>query len=180
MSHLVDLLDGMLASADERLAPPGLDMPEHLLHVAAALGEAEQALAALHHEPSPFESMDAARRASDASFAVVEAAAAYWGLAVRLRSRFTGLHAKRAGESLRRGLLVLAERADDPADTNELLGRAGRALGFVAPAVRAAARAEQMRGVGTGADQAIQRFVTVGVLSLLRVATTVQEDGELR
>lgn len=177
---LVDLLDGMLASADDRLAPDGVDIVRHFLLVARRLAEAEAALSALDREPSPFENPDMRLRISAASFAIVEAALAYWGLAVRLRARFTGGHAARAGEPLRQGLRVIARSDHPPADGSELLGNAARALAVVSPAVEAAQHEDHARSFGTHFDGNIQQFVAIGVVSLLRVAVAVQEDSELR
>lgn len=177
---LVDLVDGMLASVDGRLAPGGVDIVHHFLLVARRLAEAEAALGRLDREPSPFENPDMRLRVSGASFAVVEAALAYWGLAVRLRARFTGAHAGPAGEPLRQGLRTLARGDHDPADGSELLGNAARALAIVSPAVEAAQHDDHARSFGTHFDESIQLFVAVGVLSLLRVAAAVQEDSELR
>lgn len=177
---VVDLLDGMLASADGRLAPDGVDVVRHFLLVARRLAEAEVALGRLEHEPSPFENSDERLRVSAASFAVVEAALAYWGLAVRLRARFTGSHANRAGEPLKRGLRTIARSDQAPADGSELLGNAARALAVISSAVEAAQHDEHARSFGTHFDPSIQQFVAIGVISLLRVAAAVQEDSELR
>ncbi|WP_354702329.1 hypothetical protein DSM112329_02686 [Paraconexibacter sp. AEG42_29] len=177
---LWDLLDGMLASADERLAPEGLDMSRHYLLVARRFAETEVALSKLDAEPSPFENQDTRLRVSAATFAVVEAALAYWGLAVRLRARFTGQHARLAGEPLKQGLRHIARNVDDTADGSELLGNAARALAFVSGVVEAAEHAQHARSFGLTYDEAIQRFVAIGVISLLRVAAAVQEDSELR
>lgn len=177
---LVDLLDGMLASADERLAPEGLDMSRHYLMVARRVAEAEVALNRLDHEPSPFENQDRRLRVSGASFAVMEAALAYWGLAVRMRARFTGQHARLAAEPLKQGLTQIARTVDDPADGSELLGNAARALLFVSGVVEASEHAQHARSFGLTYDEPVQQFVAVGVISLLRVAAAVQEDSELR
>jgi hypothetical protein len=177
---LVDLADGLLASADERLAPEGMDMARHFLLVARRLAEAEMALARLDEPPSPFEHSDERLRTSGASYAVMESALAFWGLAVRLRARFTGAHSRRASEPLRMGLRTLARSAELPADGQELLGRAARSLTLSAAAVEAAEHEDHARRYGVRFDDLVEQLVGVGVLSLLAVVAAVQEDSELR
>jgi hypothetical protein len=180
MSRLHDLIEGMLASADDRLAPDGLDVDRHFLQVARRLAEADMALARLDIPPSAFEESNERLRASAASYAVMEAALAFWGLAVRLRARFTGAHARRAGAPLRTGLVNLAAQVDDHDSGPELLGRAARSLAFVSAAVEAAEHEEHARRYGVRFDELIEQLVGTGVLSLLRVAVAVQEDSEAR
>jgi len=177
---LVDLADGLLASAEERLAPEGMDMARHFLLVARRLAEAESALARLDDAPSPFEHSDTRLRTSGASYAVMEAALAYWGIAVRLRARFTGAHARRASEPLRMGLRTLARDAELGLSGQELLGRAARSLALSSAAVEAAEHEEHARRYGVRFDDLIEQLVAVGVLSLLAVVAAVQEDSELR
>lgn len=177
---LVDLADGLLASAEERLAPDGMDMTRHFLLVARRLAEAEAALARLDEPPSPFEHSDERLRTSGASYAVMETALAFWGLAVRLRSRFTGAHSRRASELLRMGLRTLAREVELPGDGHELLGRAARSLALASVAVEAAEHGDHARHYGVRFDDVIEQLVGVGVLSLLAVVAVVQEDSELR
>jgi hypothetical protein len=179
-SALVDLADGLLASAEERLAPDGMDMTRHFLLVARRLAEAESALARLDEPPSPFEHSDERLRTSGASYAVMETALAFWGLAVRLRARFTGAHSRRASEPLRIGLRTLAREVELPCDGHELLGRAARSLALSSSAVEAAEHEDHARRYGVRFDDLIEQLVGVGVLSLLAVVAVVQEDSELR
>jgi len=179
-TSLVDLADGLLASAEERLAPEGMDMARHFLLVARRLAEAEMALARLDEPASPFEPSDERLRTSGASYAVMEAALAFWGLAVRLRARFTGAHSRRASEPLRMGLRTLARSAQLPGDGHELLGRAARSLALSSAAVEAAEHEDHARRYGVRFDDLIEQLVGVGVLSLLAVVAVVQEDSELR
>ena len=179
--RLVELADGLLASAEDRLAPPGMEMDRHFLMVARRLAEAEMALARRDAPPSAFEDSDERLRVSAASYAVMEAALAYWGLAVRLRARFTGGHARRASQPLRTGLTNLAAMDDDAGEVGpELLGRAARSLAFASPAVEAAEHEEHARRYGVRFDELIEQLVGTGVISLLRVAVAVQEDSEAR
>jgi hypothetical protein len=179
-TSLVDLADGLLASADDRLAPEGMDMARHFLLVARRLTEAEMALARLDEPASAFEQSDERLRTSGASYAVMEAALAFWGLAVRLRARFTGAHSRRASEPLRMGLRTLARAAELPGDGHELLGRAARSLVLSSAAVEAAEHEDHARRYGVRFDDLIEQLVGVGVLSLLAVVAVVQEDSELR
>ncbi|MEJ7783682.1 MAG: hypothetical protein WKF96_02690 [Solirubrobacteraceae bacterium] len=176
--RLIELADGMLASAEERLAPDGLEIDRHFLQVARRLAEAEVALARLDDPPSPFEDSDERVRVSAASYAVMEAALAFWGLAVRLRARFTGAHARRASQPLRVGLTNLAAQVDEDEGGPELLGRAARSLAFASAAVEAAEHEDHARRYGVRFDELIEQLVGTGVLSLLRVAVAVQEDSE--
>jgi hypothetical protein len=176
--RLIELADGLLASADERLAPEGLEVDRHFLKVARQLAEAEIALARLDVPASPFEDSDERLRASAASYAVMEAALGFWGLAVRLRARFTGAHARGASAPLRLGLTNLAAQVEDDETGPELLGRAARSLVFAAAAVEAAEHEQHARRYGVRFDELIQQLVATGVLSLLRVAVAVQEDSE--
>lgn len=180
MSRLDDLVEGLLASAEERLAPEGMGIDRHFLMVARRLAEAEIALSRLDEPASPFEESNERLRASAASYAVMEAALAFWGLAVRLRARFTGAHARRASQPLRTGLTNLAARADDHESGTELLGRAARSLAFASAAVEAAEHEQHARRYGVRFDELIEQLVGTGVLSLLRVAVAVQEDSEAR
>jgi hypothetical protein len=179
-TSLVDLADGLLASAEERLAPEGMDMARHFLLVARRLAEAEMTLARLDEPASPFEQSDERLRTSGASYAVMEAALAFWGLAVRLRARFTGAHSRRASEPLRMGLRTLARSAQLPGDGHDLLGRAARSLALSSAAVEAAEHEDHARRYGVRFDDLIEQLVGVGVLSLLAVVAVVQEDSELR
>jgi hypothetical protein len=178
--RLIELADGLLASAEDRLAPDGLDIDRHYLKVARQLAEAEIMLARLDETPGPFEDSDERLRNSAASYAVMEAALAFWGLAVRLRARFTGAHARGASQPLRLGLTNLAAQVDDHEAGPELLGRAARSLVFAAAAVEAAEHEEHARRYGVRFDELIEQLVGTGVLSLLRVAVAVQEDSETR
>ena len=178
--RLIELADGLIASADERLAPDGLEIDRHFLQVARRLAEAEIALARLDEPSSPFEDSDERLRTSAASYAVMEAAQSFWGLAVRLRSRFTGAHARRASQPLRTGLTTLAATVDDHESGPELLGRAARSLAFASAAVEAAEHEEHARRYGVRFDELIEQLVGIGVLCLLRVAVAVQEDSEAR
>ena len=171
------MADGLLSVLDERLAPPGVDIAEHYLLVARKLHDAEVALAQLELEPGPFDTTDRTVRAGDASYALLEAARAYMGFAVRLRSRFTGLHASKAAEPLRAGLRHLA--ADPaPGEARELLHAAAHALVVCSRAAEAAAHPERVRAAGVSLDEPIRYLVSDGVLPILQLAVLVQ-DGEL-
>src|ERR671911_884088 len=126
-SRLMVMADGLLSVLDERLAPPGMGIADHYLHVARKLHDAEVALAALEVEPGPFDTSNPTVKRSDAGYALLEAARAYFGYAVRLRSRATGQHASRAGEPLRAGLRKLAEDVE-PQEARQLLYSAAHAL----------------------------------------------------
>lgn len=171
------MADGLLSVLDERLAPPGVDIAEHYVSVARKLHDAEIALAALEIEPGPFDTTDRTVRAGDASYALLEAARAYMGFAVRLRSRFTGQHATKAAEPLRAGLRNLAADSE-PADARHLLLMAAHALVVCSRAAEIAANPERVRAAGISLDEPIQYLVSDGVLPILQLAVLVQ-DGEL-
>jgi hypothetical protein len=175
--RLVELADGLLASADDRLAPDGLEILHHYLLVARRLAEAEIQLGRLDEPPGPFEEDNERLRVSGASYAVMEAALSFWGLAVRLRSRLTAVHARRASEHLRLGLLNIARQVDDGDGGADLLGHAARSLAFASPAVEAAEHEDHARGVGVRLDWPIEQLVGTGVISLLRVAVEIQESS---
>ena len=100
-SRLVVMADGLLSVLDERLAPPGMSIADHYLHVARKLHDAEIALAALEIEPGPFDlDQPDGQEAATPGYALLEAARAYFGFAVRLRSRVTG-PARRRGQGNR-------------------------------------------------------------------------------
>lgn len=175
--RLIELAQGLLDAADDRLAPPGMGMDRHFLLVARRLAEAEIALARLDEPPSPFEDSDERLRASAASYAVIEAGLAFWGLAVRLRARFTGAHARPASEALRVGLRNLAAAHEEPEAGPDLLGRAARSLVFASAAVEAAEHEAHARRYGVRFEEHIEQLVGTGVLSLLCIASAVQEDS---
>jgi hypothetical protein len=171
------MADGLLSVLDERLAPAGVDIAEHYLQVARKLLDAEIALAALEVQPGPFDTTDRTVRAGDAAYALLEAARAYMGFAVRLRSRFTGQHASKAAEPLRAGLRNLAAEPA-PAEARQLLFSAAHALVVCSRAAEIAAHPEQVRAAGISLDEPIQYLVSEGVLAILQLAVLVQ-DGEL-
>ncbi len=171
------MADGLLSVLDERLAPAGVDIAEHYLSVARKLHDAEIALAALEVEPGPFDTSNPTLRASDAGYALLEAARAYMGFAVRLRSRLTGQHASKAAEPLRTGLRNLAAQSE-PGEARQLLFSAAHALVVSSRAAAIAAHPEQVRAAGISLDEPIQYLVREGVLPILQLAVMVQ-DGEL-
>jgi hypothetical protein len=171
------MADGLLSVLDDRLAPPGADIADHYLSVARKLHDAEVALAALEGEPGPFDTSNRTVRAGDAGYALLEAARAYMGFAVRLRSRFTGQHASKAAEPLRAGLRNLAAESE-PAEARQLLFSAAHALVVCSRVAEIAANPEQVRAVGLSLDEPIQYLVSEGVLPILQLAVLVQ-DGEL-
>lgn len=176
-ARLTDLADGLGTILDDRLAPEGQSVEMHYVSVARHLHDAEVALARLDHEPGPFETDDRLTRANDAGYALLEAARSMMGLAVRLRARLSGQHARRASEPLRAGLVALS--ADPPhGDAEILLMRAAHALVIASPAVQLAANSDAARAVGASADSPIEHMVASGVLSLLQLTLMVQE-GEL-
>jgi len=177
-ARLVDLADGLTSILDERLAPEGADLAHHFLLVARKLQEAEHGVALLCREPGPFDTDDRGVLHSDASYALLEAARAVMGLAVRLRARFTGQHARRASEPLRAGLRALAADPEPGDDARLELLRASHALVQSAHAAEVADRAADARTIGTMLDEPIQHLVAGGVLPLLRLAVRVQE-GDL-
>lgn len=178
MTRLVDLADGLTSILDERLAPEGADVAHHFVLVARKLQEAEHAVAMLFREPGPFDTDDQGVRESDAGYALLEAARALMGLAVRLRARFTGQHARRAAELLRAGLRALAAQSGSDEEPQILLLRAAHALVMSAHACEVAERAADARTVGSMLDEPIQHLVAGGVLPLLQLAVRVQ-DGDL-
>lgn len=171
------MADGLISVLDERLAPAGADIAEHYLGVARKLHDAEIALAALEVEPGPFDISNPTVKASDAGFALLEAARAYMGFAVRLRSRFTGQHASKAAEPLRAGLRNLAADVE-PRDARQLLLSASHALIVCSRVAEIATNPEQVRAAGIALDEPIQYLVSEGVLPILQLAVLVQ-DGEL-
>lgn len=174
-ARLVDMADGLIAVLDERLGPPGSSVAEHYVQVARLLMEAESALASLDSTPGPFDVSDPSIRRSEASYALLESARALMGLAVRLRSRFTAQHAKRAAEPLRMGLRALAADAPD-GDPREHLLSAAHALVVVAHPVEVADKARDASVVGPGLDDAIQHLIAHGVLPILQLAVMVQDE----
>ncbi len=174
-ARLVDMADGLIAILDERLGPAGSTVSEHYVQVARLLAEAESALARLDATPGPFDVADPTIRRSEASYALLEAARALMGLAVRLRSRFTGQHAKRAAEPLRLGLRALAA---DPAegDARDHLLSAAHALVLCAHPVEVADGARDAGVVGAGLDPAMEHLVERGVLPMLQLAVMVQDE----
>ncbi len=176
-SRLIVMADGLLSVLDERLAPPGMSIADHFLHVARMLHDAEVKLAALEIEPGPFDLSNPTVKKSDAGYALLEAARAYFGFAVRLRSRVTGQHASRAGEPLRAGLRKLAEDVE-PQEARQLLFSAAHALIVVSRASEVASNPELARSVGLSIDDPIQYLVSEGVLPILQLAVMVQ-DGDL-
>jgi hypothetical protein len=174
---LMNMADGLLAVLDERLAPAGADIPAHYLTVARSLYDAEAALAQLEIQPGPFDTTNRTVRRSEAGYALLEAARAYMGFAVRLRSRVTGQHANRAGEPLRAGLRALAAEAE-PADAQQLMHTAAHALVICSRAAEIAAHPEHARMAGVSLDEPIQHLVSHGVLPILQLAVQLQ-DGEL-
>jgi hypothetical protein len=171
------MADGLLSVLDERLAPPGMSVGDHYLHVARKLHDAEIALAQLEIDPGPFDLTNATVKKSDAGYALLEAARAFFGFAVRLRSRVTGQHASRAGEPLRAGLRKLAEDVE-PREARQLLYSAAHALIVVSRASEIASNPEAVRAAGVSIDDPIQYLVSEGVLPILQLAVMVQ-DGDL-
>lgn len=171
------MADGLLSVLDERLAPPGMGIAEHYLAVARKLHDAETALAQLEIEPGPFDTSNPTVKRSDAGYALLEAARAYFGFAVRLRSRVTGQHAARAGEPLRAGLRKLAEDVAEQ-DARQLLLSAAHALIVCSRAAEIASHPESVRAAGILIDDPIQYLVSHGVLPILQLAVLVQ-DGDL-
>jgi len=171
------MADGLLSVLDERLAPPGMSVADHYLNVARKLHDAEVALAALEIEPGPFDTSNPTVKKSDAGYALLEAARAYFGFAVWLRSRVTGQHASRAGEPLRAGLRKLAEDVE-PHEARHLLYSAAHALIVVSRASEVASNPEAVRAAGISIDDPIQYLVSEGVLPILQLAVMVQ-DGDL-
>jgi hypothetical protein len=176
-SRLEVMADGLLSVLDERLAPPGMGIAEHYLHVARKLHDAEIALAQLEIQPGPFDVSNPTLKKSDAGYALLETARALFGFAVRLRSRFTGQHATRAGEPLRAGLRKLAEDVE-PQDSRQLLLSASHALIVVSRVSEIASNPEAVRAAGVSLDDPIQYLVSEGVLPILQLAVMVQ-DGDL-
>lgn len=176
-ARLGDMAEGLLSVLDERLAPDGMDIAHHYLHVARRLHDAEAALAQLDREPGPFETVDAAVRSNDASYALLEAARGMMGFAIRLRARLTGQHARAAAEPLRAGLRNLAAEFPE-LEPGELMARAAHALVIASPAAELAERSDAARAVGLTLDLPIQHLVAEGVLSVLQLAALVQ-DGDL-
>jgi hypothetical protein len=174
---LMNMADGLLAVLDERLAPAGTDIPQHYVKVARSLHDAEVALAQLEIDPGPFDLSSRTVRRSEAGYALLEAARAYMGFAVRLRSRVTGQHANKAGEPLRAGLMALAAEAE-PAEPQQLMLIAAHALVICSRAAEIAAHPEHARMAGVTLDDPIQHLVSHGVLPILQLAVQLQ-DGEL-
>ncbi len=128
-------------------------------------------------EPGPFDMSNRTVRASDAGYALLEAARAYMGFAVRLRSRFTGQHASKAAEPLRVGLRNLAAQSE-PGDARHLMLSAAHALIVCSRTAEIAAHPEPVRAAGISLDEPIQYLISEGVLPILQLAVMVQ-DGEL-
>ncbi|MDO9355190.1 MAG: hypothetical protein Q7T55_15945 [Solirubrobacteraceae bacterium] len=183
MSHrLVEVAEGMLALAGSRLAPGGADLPRHYVLTARALAETEFAAHQLYgDEPLSDDPETAAlMRSGDAAYTAMEAAQVFWALALRLRSRATGLHADEAGVPLRESLLELAQDATDLPPGQQGLDAAARALLLAAVVVDLAAdEPQRLRGAPI-VDAAVHQLVEHGVLTLLRVAVAFQEDAGLR
>ena len=99
------------------------------------------------HRAGPFDTTNPTLKRSDAGYALLEAARAYFGFAVRLRSRVTGQHASRAGEPLRAGLRKLAEDVE-PQDARQLLLSAAHALIVCSRASEIASHPESVSGSG--------------------------------
>jgi hypothetical protein len=177
--HLAELADTLVASADERLAPAGLDMADHFLLVARRLAEVEMTLAVLH-QPGPSDDGPRPARAGGASYAAMEAALAFWGLAIRLRARLTGVHGGRAAEQLRARLLEVAGGVDADAEetSRELLVEVARSLVLIAPVVEVAEHEDYARSRGVRFDPLIEQLIDA-VVNLIRIATSVQEDPRL-
>ena len=127
-SRLVVMADGLLSVLDERLAPPGMSIADHYLHVARKLHDAEIALAELEIEPGPFDTdepdgQEERRRATRCSRPRGRTSASPCGCA----HASPGQHASRAGEPLRAGLRKLAEDVE-PQEARQLLFSAAHAL----------------------------------------------------
>lgn len=173
--RLIEVAEGLLTLAGSRLAPGGADLPRHYVLAARALAEAEF-VAHRVGDRGVFEDPQVAAlmRSGDASYTAMEAAQVFWALAVRLRSRATGLHADEAAAPLRAALLEFArdEPDDDPGQGG--LDAAARALLLGAVVVDLATdEPQQLRGAPI-VDTAVHQMVEHGVVNLLRLAVTFQ------
>ncbi len=177
-SRLEEVADGLLALAGDRLSPDGVDLPRHYLRAARSIAETEFAA----HQMAgadPLVESDALRAGGDASYTAMEAAGTLWGLAVRLRSRCTGLHADEAAEPLRRMLLELASEGPDHDPGQAGLDAATRSLVLVAFVVDIAEDNPLALRDAPFVDPAVNQIVSQGVLNLLRLAVAFQEDAGL-
>ena len=104
------MADGLLSVLDERLAPAGHEHRRPLSCTSRASCTTPRSRWRSSRSSRARSTLtNPTVKRSDAGYALLEAARAYFGFAVRLRSRVTGQHASRAGEPLRAGLRKLAE-----------------------------------------------------------------------
>ena len=174
-SRLEEVTDGLLALAGDRLSPDGVDLPRHYLRAARALAETEFAA----HQVGGGDvvgTADALRAGGDASYTAMEAAGTLWALAVRLRSRCTGLHADEAAAPLRASLIELAGEGPDHDPGQAGLDAAARALVLVAFVVDIAEENPLALREAPFVDPAVHQIISQGVLNLLRLAVAFQED----
>ncbi len=179
--RLVEVAEGLLTLAGSRLAPGGADLPRHYVLAARALAETEFAAHRADDSGFPGDPETAAlMRSGDASYTAMESAQVFWALAVRLRSRATGLHADEASAPLRTELLERARDAPELDPGQQGLDAAARALLLAAVVVDLATdEPQQLRGAPI-VDAAVHQMVEHGVLNLLRLAVAFQEDAGLR
>lgn len=179
--RLVEVAEGMLTLAGDRLAPNGVDLSRHYVLAARALAETEFA-AHQAGEAGVFDDPEAATlmRSGDASYTAMEAAQTFWTLAVRLRSRCTGLHAGEAALPLQALLRSLAQSAPDAPPGQGELESAARSLVLASIVVDLAADDPHALRGAAFVDTAVEHLVEQAVINLLRLAVAFQEDAGLR
>ncbi len=178
-SRLEQVADGLLALAGDRLSPDGVDLPRHYLRAARALAETEFAA----HQVAgidPLVDAEALRAGGDASYTAMEAAGTLWALAVRLRSRCTGLHADEAAAPLCVELMELAAEGPDHDPGQAGLDAAARSLVLASFVVDIATDNPLALRDAPFVDPAVHQIVSQGVMNLLRLAVAFQEDAGLR
>lgn len=177
-TRLEQVADGLLALAGDRLAPDGVDLPRHFLRAARALAETEFAAhqVAGADLPAGAESLSAS---GDASYTAMEAADLLWTLAVRVRARALGVHVDEAAAPLRSALLELAREDEAPQVGQASLDAAARALVLASFVVDIATDQALALREAPFVDPAVHQIVSQGVLNLLRVSVSFQEDAGL-
>ena len=177
--RLEEVADGLLALACDRLSPDGVDLPRHYLRAARALAETEFAAHRMSDASRLADGDERLGQVGDASYTAMEAAGTLWSLAVRLRSRCSGLHAEEAAAPLRTALMELATDGPDDDPGQAGLDAAARALTLASFVVDVATDNPLALRDAPFVDPAVAQIVTQGVVNLLRLAVAFQEDAGL-
>ena len=178
-SRLEQVADGLLALAGDRLSPDGADLPRHFLRAARALAETEFAAHQAAGSDGLTGAPEAVSASGDASYTAMEAAGLFWTLAVRVRARARGLHVDEAAAPLRAALLELVREDDGPDVGQASLDAAARSLVLASFVVDIATDQALALREAAFVDPAVHQLVSQGVVNLLRLAVSFQEDAGL-